>query len=245
VELHVKTTVSLLPLLLVASVGCNLLLPDDGKLRFDYNFDNGTNGWTAGFADFSPGMEADVEFDSGIRPLPAELGEEQGFFIGATNRSDDLFMYLTRRLGPPEGIVPSATYRVDFVITLASNAPSGCAGVGGSPGESVTLKAGATPTRPSLLLADDGVCRLNVDTGQQSQGGTAASPVGNIANGLPCQSVDLNDPPYVRLQRQHTHTHLVRASSTGELWLIVGTDSGFEGRTELYYEQITVELTPQ
>lgn len=221
--------------------GCGWCPPDGTTLRFD--FGEGALGWTAGYADYSPGMEPIIEFDAGVRPLPAELGGGQAFFIGGSNRSDDLFMYLTLRLGPAHGIVPNATYRVDFAITLASNAPSDCFGIGGSPGESVTLKAGATPTRPELALAGDGIWRLNVDVGQQTAGGAAASAIGHIANGLPCESVNLTDPPYVRLRREHTHTHTVRANPAGELWLIVGTDSGFEGRTELYYERIEVELT--
>lgn len=229
---------------LVTLFGCDLL-PIGGPVRVAFDFNDGAQGWTAGFADYSPGMEPDLEFDSGVRALPAELGDGQGYFVGGSNRSDDLFMYLARRLGPAQGLVPNRTYRVDLEITLASNAPSGCFGIGGAPGEAVTLKAGAAATRPVLQLAGDSVWRLNVDVGQQTTGGTAASVIGDIANGLPCESVDPEAPPYVRLQRQHTHTHTVRTGPTGELWIILGTDSGFEGRTELYYMRVTVELTPQ
>lgn len=237
-----RRVVGLLPLPLL--FGCDLL-PIGGPVRVEYDFDDGAQGWTAGFADYSPGMEPTLEFDCGVRALPSELGDGRGYFIGGSNRSDDLLMYLTRRLGPGQGLMPNHTYRVDFVITLASNAPSDCAGIGGAPGEGVTLKAGATPTRPELRLTDEGTWRLNVDTGQQTSGGTAASVIGHIANGLPCESVDMQDPPYVRLQRQHTHTHTVQTGAAGEVWIIVATDSGFEGRTELYYEHIAIALTPQ
>jgi hypothetical protein len=37
---------------------------------------------------------------------------------------------------------------------------------------------------------------------------------------------------------------LVNANSRGELWLLVGTDSGFEGLTALYYQRIDVTLAP-
>ncbi|MXY74268.1 MAG: hypothetical protein F4Y83_04980 [Acidimicrobiia bacterium] len=36
----------------------------------------------------------------------------------------------------------------------------------------------------------------------------------------------------------------VEADSAGSAWLIVGTDSGFEGLTRLYYDRITYTLTP-
>ena len=38
------------------------------------------------------------------------------------------------------------------------------------------------------------------------------------------------------------HRWLVRTDAKGRLHLIVGTDSGFEGTTRLYYEKIKVEL---
>jgi hypothetical protein len=36
----------------------------------------------------------------------------------------------------------------------------------------------------------------------------------------------------------------VRANPDGTFWLLVGTDSGFEGTTTLYYQRIGVTLTP-
>jgi hypothetical protein len=37
---------------------------------------------------------------------------------------------------------------------------------------------------------------------------------------------------------------MATASSAGDLWLLVGTDSGYEGTTSLYYQRIEVELIP-
>jgi hypothetical protein len=37
----------------------------------------------------------------------------------------------------------------------------------------------------------------------------------------------------------------VSTSDEGELWLFIGVDSGFEGRTDLYYDTVGVVLTPQ
>ena len=33
-----------------------------------------------------------------------------------------------------------------------------------------------------------------------------------------------------------------KANENGELWLVVGTDSGFEGKTTIYYNRIEVIL---
>jgi hypothetical protein len=85
---------------------------------------------------------------------------------------------------------------------------------------------------------------MSVDIGGGSgpnKNGLAASFAGTIANGQPC---DLGPHPWVSIQRNHQHTTLVNANSKGEMWLFVGTDSGFEGLTNLYYQRIDVTLTP-
>ena len=38
---------------------------------------------------------------------------------------------------------------------------------------------------------------------------------------------------------------VVTPGADGSVWLIVGTDSGFEGRTSLYYTRVVAEFTPR
>ena len=207
------------------------------------DFRNGALGWTALFADYSPVHAEIMELDSGIRPLPPELGIiGTGFYITAHNRSDDVFMFLTKRLTPLDGIEPHQLYEVAYRIVAASNAGTGCVGIGGAPGESVYFKVGATGTEPRVQLDAMNYWRVNFDKNNQSQSGTQASVAGNIANGT---DVCRGDAPFVSIERTHTHTHLVRSNEFGELWLIVGTESGFEGKTQLYYQTIEATLTPR
>lgn len=208
-------------------------------IQLTYEFRNGDLGWQSGFADYPPGDEGIFEFEAGIRPLPAELMEPAtGYVLQSHNRSDDVFMFLARPLGPNDGLRPSTSYQVSFSIVFASNAPTGCAGIGGAPGESVYLKAGATPVEPVPVPDDEGVLRLNVDKGDQSQGGPAASVVGNIANGIDCEAPAM----YASLARTHVHPFAVQTDEAGTLWLLVGTDSGYEGLTRLYFQRIEVTL---
>jgi hypothetical protein len=37
-------------------------------------------------------------------------------------------------------------------------------------------------------------------------------------------------------------TKTIRAGKSGKLWFIVGTDSGFESTTAIYYENIQVSI---
>jgi hypothetical protein len=178
-----------------------------------------------------------------IRPLPSEVGVNgTGYYLQGMNHSDDLFMFLTRLLATDDGVVPGREYRVMFTINLASDAPSGAVGIGGAPGESVYLKAGASSVEPEVYLDSDSYHYLmNVDKGSGNNGsGTAASVVGNIANGLSGEE----DPRYISLERKHEHEYSATASPDGQLWLLVGTDSGFEGLTTIYYQSISVALIP-
>jgi len=212
------------------------------SVRIEFDFRQGVQGWEAGFTEYSPEMEG-MMLEAEIRSLPDELGiNGTGYYLQGMNHSDDLFMFLKRRLGTDDGVVPDQEYRVMFTIVLASNAPSGAIGIGGSPGESVYLKAGASPVEPEVYLdSDTGYYLMNVDKGPGNSGsGIAASVAGNIANGLSAEE----DPCYISLERQHEHQYTVNASQDGELWLLVGTDSGFEGLTGIYYQSIAVTLRP-
>jgi hypothetical protein len=130
---------------------------------------------------------------------------------------------------------------VHFNIELGSNAPDDSAGIGGSPA-SVVLKAGAGAEEPRPVVVD-GFLRMNVDKGGQTQGGAYASVLGDVANGR-LLDPSLSEQPYAAITRSGTHAFPVRADAAGTLWLLVGTDSGFEGLTRLYYLRITVTLTP-
>lgn len=207
-------------------------------VRQTFDFATGANGWEGGFADYPPANEAEYELEWKVAPLPAEIGNGSAFFIRGDNHSDDLFMFLRRRLGTADGILPGRSYILTYRIVFASSAPSGCAGIGGSPGESVWLKAGAASVAPLPQLDASGDLRMNIDKGGQSEGGRDAGVVTTIGNGNP----DCLNPGWRSLERTYRHPFPVTASNAGELWLIVGTDSGFEGTTALYYLEIEVRL---
>lgn len=208
----------------------------------DDDFSNGAQGWAAFFVDHPPGVEEDWEMEAGIQPLPEELGiTGTGFMITGNNHSDDLGMALKKQLGPADGILPGTTYWVDFDITFASNAADDAIGVGGAPGSGVYLKAGATSIEPKPVLEESSQhLRPNVNVGLQSLGGPAASVTGHIGNG---RSAD-EPAQFVAVQRTHRHRFPVRASADGTLWLLVMTDSAFEGPTTLHYLRIQASLTP-
>ena len=208
--------------------------PTRGTLDFD--FATGATEWVGGFADLPVGSESFFELAWGWAPLPNELGGH-GVFLSGNNHSDDLFMFLRRRVS---GLKPGATYAVDYELVLATNAPTGCVGVGGAPGESVFVKAGASTEEP-LAVVRDGYYRMNIDKGSQSRRGENAAVLGDLANG----DTDCVNPPYkLKTLRSRGEKVRVQADTSGALWLLVGTDSGFEATSTPYYSSIRATLTP-
>lgn len=206
----------------------------DGTFNFDFAM--GPQGWTAGFADLPVDHDQSTyELDHGYRLLPEGL-DGSGMYLQGHNRSDDLFMYLKTQVG---GLKPNTTHAVSVSIGLATNVPSGSFGIGGSPGSSVFVKAGASSIEPTASEGDDRHLRMNIDKGNQSQGGEAMVVLGNVAhpevqsNEYRIKTLDNADQPMT-----------VNTDNEGRVWLIAGTDSGFEGLTSLYYSRIDYTLSP-
>ena len=246
-ELRVRRSIErLLPVLLfpaavLLSSGCSDSgTDDDGAISILYDFEEDDEGWTGGFADYSTAnSEDDLDLSFARRALPSGImpPQQNGLQLTGTNLSDDLFMFAKQRVS---GLRPNTSYRIVFDLSIASNAPSGCAGVGGSPGESVFVKVGAAAAEPVAVVEGDHY-RLSVDKGNQSEGGANAVVVGDLANTL----TTCTDTPFRLITRHNRDEPVVQTSDAdGELWIFVGIDSGFEGTTEVYFNSIQVTLTP-
>jgi hypothetical protein len=202
------------------------------------SFAAGFDGWQASYADYTPGQEATIGFASGHERLPAPLDMNAGVFLASDNRSDDVFMYLWR---PVTGLAPGRRYRVEMTVTVATNAPPSCPGIGGAPGESVYLKAGAAPREPANRI-EGGAVVTNLDKGNQSVGGSEIVLIGDFAQTV---AGDCAAPLY---QRKTLVTGagapFVTSDAAGRLWLVIGTDSGYEGHTRAYVLEAGATLTP-
>ncbi|HTE33853.1 MAG TPA: hypothetical protein VK666_25905 [Chryseolinea sp.] len=224
-------------ILLIVATGCT---PSDegGILVFTQTFDfsQGQGDWQVDFTDFPTRSydSADYELTYAYTDRPANLGSNlKSIMVSGNNHSDDLFMFMKRKIS---GLAPNTDYTLVFDVELASNAPKGAAGIGGAPGESVFLKAGASAVEP-LAMVYGNAYTLNVDKGNQSNSGEATVVLGNIA-------VDYDTKSYALISRSNSGSNIspfkATSNSDGVLWLIVGTDSGFEGVTTVYYTKVNV-----
>lgn len=207
-----------------------------------YAFERGTLGFEVEFADYPPGQDAFYELDYAFEPLPEPLSARRGVRLSGNNHSDDLAMLVKAPMG---GLLPDTVYRLELEVEIASNVPSNCMGTGGSPGESVWIKLGASTEEPFAITEGDGssaMKRLNIDYGVQGNSGADARIVGTMGNGHDCGSDDV--PWTLRSLSTRGEVFAAKSDADGVLWLIAGTDSGFESRTDVYFTALRVRLEP-
>jgi hypothetical protein len=204
--------------------------------RFDLNNPN----WVAGFADYPVDQTEEFELSSDWIPIPAPLDTRYGLYLSGTNRSDDLIMFATSRVGDLE---PNARYALLFTVEIASKTAAGCVGIGGAPGESVYVKAGASVVQPTRIVRNDGAgdyYRINLDVGSQSQGGSDAVVLGDIAT----QQTSCEDAVYtLKILENTASPFTVFTNEEGALWLLVAFDSGFEGTTSVFVTRFAVQAS--
>lgn len=196
--------------------------------------------WIPGFTDHpaDPDVEAKLELTADHRALPEELGPGRGWFMSSLNEPDDIFMYMRSQI---TGLTPDMEYEISFSLTFASEAGAGCFGIGGAPGENVYVNAGASPEEPVRELSEmEGPYYfLSVDKGDGANEGDAALVLGDIGVDVPCEG----DVPFREKTVDSGDRTLTAVSdSEGRLWLFFGTDSGFEGRTRIYFLEFRAHL---
>lgn len=223
------------------NTGCDIFTgSDDPDHAYEYSFDDEPGDWSALFSNYGVGREDDFELESGYRPLPAPLDSGQtGFYLSGKNLSDDLNMFLKHRIS---GLQPETTYELAFEVSFATGAPSGCAGVGGPPGEAVTVHVDASETEPGRIVDDSregGFYRLNLAEEYEgdAQSWYRSTEIGDVANSRECE-----EGRQYEIKTLSGGTRTTATDAEGNLWLLVGTRSGFEATTSLYYTDVEVEV---
>lgn len=218
---------------LIYAAGCMSDDPDFFLFSYEYDFAEGQHGWEGDFTDYPVADSLNYDLAAVYTDLPANLGEnKKSMMFSGNNHSDDLFMFMKKKI---TSLQPNTDYTIAFDVEFASNAPKSSVGAGGSPGESVYLKAGASGVEPKKVIDGDNYV-LNIDKGNQATGGRDMVVIGNISNTGETYDYEL-------VTRNSMSSFSAKSNSSGELWLIVGTDSGFEGLTTIYYTKVTAVLS--
>jgi hypothetical protein len=197
-----------------------------------YSFNKDNEGWKGGFADLPVDYDKSIyelEHRRALLPIGEKNLTNYALKLQGHNRSDDLFMYLSRNV---DGFVPNTTYEVKLEFAMYTDQAGGMVGIGGAPGESVIVKAGILDKEPLAIPTPgkDSMYRMNVDKGNQSVGGKDAKVLGNIVK------PDSAKEGFHRVDFKYSA--IVKSNAKGQLFLLIGVDSGFEGLTTLYVDDL-------
>jgi hypothetical protein len=209
-----------------------------------YDFRESDHAWIAGFCDY-PAEQHDsdlYELKSGYVNTTISGRARNAYSISGYNHSDDLFMYLKKKI---TGLQPDTQYILTYEIEFASDLSGGNLSDGAA-GQKVFMKVGASDSEPKSVIDDAGNYIMNIDKGNQGSDGEDMIVIGNIvttelAEGL--EVITRSNSPSTATEPAYDKRFVVKTNSKGELWLIVGTDSGFDGRTTLYYTSISTVLS--
>jgi hypothetical protein len=201
---------------------------------YKYDFSISTEGWTSDFADYPITDSLLYQLECYRTKLPLPLDTTQyALLISGINHSDDLFMFIKRKI---TNLDPNTTYKLMISVDLASKYPTNAAGAGGAPGEGVELKVGASVIEPKKIV-HAGFFRMNINKDQTAPGADMYA-IGNVG-------VTDTTTVYTIINRNNSAgSFTITADSNGELWVCIGTDSGYEATTTLYYYKITLTFNP-
>ncbi|MDT0676596.1 hypothetical protein [Autumnicola musiva] len=220
-------------LMILLFSGCSDGDTGNDPLQKSFNFNTGVEEWQADFADYPEGEESFYELEYAYAALPSPLDQDDhAIKQSGNNHSDDLFMFIKRKI---TGLKPNSNYDITFTLEFATNAPDNSFGVGGSPGSSVYIKAGASQVEPVKELDDNGIYRMNIDKGNQAEEGEDMINLGDFSNGL-------EEDVYALKTLSNQDPFVMKSDENGEIWVIVGTDSGFEAATTIYYNNILIRF---
>ncbi|MEX0608016.1 MAG: hypothetical protein WD016_01740 [Balneolaceae bacterium] len=224
-NLKAKTLVCILLACLFHGCGTTETDPEIAG-EYEFNFRESEHGWEAFFTDYNVGWGDDMELTSDYRSLPEPLNtEDNGHYLSAVNLSDDVKMLLRREV---EGLEPNTAYQVNFTVGFATNVPSGCAGIGGAPGEAVNVIADASEIMPEAFLdaENENYFRLNVQHRGGPQEWYQNAILGDIANSRECEAGYEYE---IKEVNSEGNPDEVTTNEEGRVWLFFGTRSGFEG----------------
>jgi len=203
---------------------------------YTVDFSSSTDNWQVDFADYPVNSNDSVAYDltTGVEKMPGSTGLTGTGLLLSGKGNGDLFMFLKRKIA---GLVPNTEYTIVFDVQVASNAPPWLVNSGAydSPGLGVYLKVGAVGKEP-VKIVDVDYYRMNIDKGNDGESGTDMITIGDVG-------VSPFNGSYAIITRSSSSVDTpitAHTNGNGELWLIVGTDSAFEGITALYYSRIDV-----
>jgi hypothetical protein len=197
---------------------------------FSFSFAQSQHEWYGNFADYKVADFEESELYFSHQNLPSSLANNQkSLMISGINNDQNLFMFIKRKI---TGLSPNKDYTLVFKLNFISSTK-------GNPeeGDSVRIKVGAVPIEPQSYKQNE-YYRMNIDKGMEGLSGDDMVTIGAIP-------INDSQDKYDTCEKSNSSsvsypTFTARSDSRGELWLVIGTNSSFQGITTIYYTNVKV-----
>ncbi len=193
-----------------------------------FDFKKESYDWQGDFANYqaSDSVTDQLSFDYANLPQ-GELAGKKSLKISGISSNGNLFMFIKKQI---TGLTPYTQYTIAFDVELTPYIEDAV-----QQGDSLYLKVGATTNEPGKNLAGS-YFNTNFDKGLAYDEG---------ADMIILAAISAADLQGYSLYKKRNATSLhpffsTRSNGKGELWLIVGTDSPFNGKTNVYYTSVDV-----
>lgn len=195
------------------------------------DFRDGYSGWIADFA-YYPSSEDSLanELETEHTFLPKKLNGIKGIKLSGNNQGTNLFMFLKKKF---TGLRPNTPFIIAYHVEYATNKSVADKD---TEGKSVHLLGGASPVEPKKVT-ERNLITLNIDKGSYDNLGEDMIMLG------PLGADNSDGDNYQLVQRSNANdasAFYATSNSKGELWVIIGTESNYIGKTTLYYTKMNL-----
>ena len=220
--------------LLLVCFSCSSDIEEQVDLLTVFDFESGHQLWQGGVSDYPVHYEDSIFFMMTTNKVnnSSFLDNSTGLNVSGDNPHGDLFYYFNRKVS---GLVPKKKYKLDFeflVYAQLLHKPEVLSS------EELYLKVGAVNYQPALEKVfwrnTIEYQTLNIDKGEfNSEDGQDMKNVGSIKDFT-------SEVPEVVSGNTFDLNFEVEANDDGEIWILVGVDSGIKSNLTFGLEALTV-----
>ena len=218
-------------------------VPEKQSLTLSYDFSESDLGFTIDTADHDVDHELNGKILSELTSLPSPYEYRQGIMFQWRNYSDDIKGFIKKKI---TGLKGDSLFNVNFNVELVTFMSDACVGIGGSPGQSVKVKAALLAQEPNKLIDDSGsstMYRIDINDGQS--GGDDVVVLGHIGLPIPCDDDFFANPVWEIKPLTNDDAFTLSTNSNGEAWVYLSIDSGFEGESTFYIASVELQIEQQ
>lgn len=235
----------LVPLIIISCIwsGCQGSKPNtppqkDEKITISFDFEEGDDGFSTGFADIPQAYQDDgylLQVGYCDRP-PDHSKLSKSMILKGENNNEDMFLYTYRKIDKSMGIKNNTMYETKVSFDLGTSVSKTSGEAGTSHGQKIYVKIGVVNEEPVIRLDDEGVYTLNLDKGNHSLGGKDVVFIGNVE-----KDEGMTEDQTFEYKRFEYRT-FVESNDKGECYVIIGYDSKQEGMNWHFIDNVVLEM---